>query len=193
MRVGSALGPLTLMPPQLASACALNVQFHILQLDGVYVADGQPLTFLPLPTPTGTEVADIARRTAERVEKLLRAHGRNLDPERGDAKPPKLQLEHPVLAACYDVVARDIAVTGDRHESLHAAGILACAERDEGARAQAWGARRAQAEPSTPASPRREAGGATQAARLIARIGMLPEPVPRQPHPPLEQLRLPFD
>ena len=31
------------------------------------------------------------------------------------------------------------------------------------------------------------------AARLMARMGMVPEPMPRQPHPPLEQLRLPFD
>ena len=96
------------------SALRLNVHYHILALDGVYVADAQSLRFLPLPTPKRAEVADIARRTAERVEKILRAHGRSLDPEQGDAEPMKLQLEHPVLAACYDAAARGIAVSGDR-------------------------------------------------------------------------------
>lgn len=47
-----------------------------------------PLVFLPLPTPTSAEVADVARRTAERIECILRAHGRSLDPQMQDDEPP---------------------------------------------------------------------------------------------------------
>ncbi len=66
----------------------------MLALDGVYIrrsSDG-PLVFCTLPTPTHAEVADIARRTADRIENAmsrqakshrhsLQAHGRSLDPE----------------------------------------------------------------------------------------------------------------
>src|SRR5512133_1549717 len=96
------------------SALRLDVHYHILALDGVCVADVQSLRFLPLPTPTRAEVTDIARRTANRIEKILRVHGRSLDPDQGgDAEPVKLQFEHPVLAACYDAAARGIAVSGE--------------------------------------------------------------------------------
>jgi len=101
------------------SAVRLNVHYHVLALDGVYVrqdpADpGSPLVFHALPTPTRAEVAEVARRTVLRVEKLLRAHGRSLDPEHRDGEPLELQLEHPALAACYDAAALGIAVSGDR-------------------------------------------------------------------------------
>jgi hypothetical protein len=50
----------------------LNVHAHVLALDGVYVRDEktEALAFRPLPTPTRSEVAEFARRTAERIEKL---------------------------------------------------------------------------------------------------------------------------
>lgn len=101
------------------SALRLNVHFHILALDGVYVRQDpgdarSQLIFHTLPTPTREQVANIARRTAQRVEKLLQARGRSLGPEPGEASPVKLQLEHPALAACYDVAGRGIAVSGDR-------------------------------------------------------------------------------
>jgi hypothetical protein len=59
------------------SGLRLNVHFHVLALDGVYVRDtsGAPV-FHALPAPTENEVADVARRTAERVHKLLVHHGR---------------------------------------------------------------------------------------------------------------------
>ncbi len=62
-------------------ALRLNVHYHVWALEGVHVADEHSLRFLPLPTPTRAEVADIARRTADRIEKILRAHGRSFDPE----------------------------------------------------------------------------------------------------------------
>jgi Putative transposase/Transposase zinc-binding domain len=101
------------------SALRLNVHFHILYLDGVYVRgcatdDGSPLSFHPLPTPTRDETADITRRIADRVELTLKKHGRSLEPEFADAAPTELQLEHPALAACYDAAAMGVAVSGER-------------------------------------------------------------------------------
>ena len=55
----------------------------------------------------------MTRRTADRVERLLQARGRSLDPQQSDAEPVE-QLEHPALAACYDAAALGIAVSGDR-------------------------------------------------------------------------------
>jgi hypothetical protein len=99
------------------SSLRLNVHFHVLVLDGVYVRDAttRTLDFHPLPTPTTAEVADVALRTAQRLDKLLRAQGRTLlRDEYSDPEPPALQLEHPALAACYDAASRGLAVSGDR-------------------------------------------------------------------------------
>ena len=94
----------------------LNVHAHVLALDGVYVRQGEggPLVFQPLPTPTRAEVADVARRTAERIETILRAHGRSLDPELCDDEPSPVCLDEPGLAACYAAAAQGVSVTGDR-------------------------------------------------------------------------------
>jgi hypothetical protein len=100
------------------SALRLNVHFHALVLDGVYVqADGDPrapLEFRELDTPTQADIAEVATRTAARVERILRAHGRTLDPELGDDTPPELALDEPGLAACYAAAAQGISVSGDR-------------------------------------------------------------------------------
>ena len=96
------------------SAVRLNVHYHVFALDGVYVredpSDAQsPLVFRALPTRARAEVAEVARRTAQRAQKLLQARGRSLDPEQSDAEPVELQLEHPALSACYDAAALGIA------------------------------------------------------------------------------------
>jgi hypothetical protein len=97
-------------------ALRLNVHYHLLVLDGVYVreADAGPLVFHALPTPTRAEVADVARRTAARIEKILRAHGRSLDPQMQDDEPHPLEVEQPGLAACYAAAARGVSVAGER-------------------------------------------------------------------------------
>jgi hypothetical protein len=101
------------------SALRLNVHFHILYLDGVYVLDNasrydSPLTFHGLPTPSRAETADIAGRIADRVEAILKKHGRNLDPDMTDSELTDVQLEHPALAACYGAAALGVEVGGDR-------------------------------------------------------------------------------
>lgn len=52
------------------SGLQLNVHFHVLALDGVYVRKepSAPLVFHPLPSPTVDEVTDFAKRTALRVK-----------------------------------------------------------------------------------------------------------------------------
>src|SRR5690606_36975722 len=89
------------------SAVRLNVHLHVLALDGVYVREDPdgPLVFRALPTPTHAEVADVARRTARRIERILEAHGRWLDPEMAGAEPHPLELDEPGLAACYRAAA----------------------------------------------------------------------------------------
>ncbi len=101
------------------SALRLNVHFHILYLDGVYVlGDGRrydsPLTFHDLPTPTRAETTEIASRIADRVEVILKKHGRSLHVDEADSEPTEVQLEHPALAACYDAAALGVEVGGDR-------------------------------------------------------------------------------
>jgi hypothetical protein len=98
------------------SALRLNVHFHVLALDGVYVRNDSTdaLVFHPLPAPTQAEVADVARRTAARIEQLLRKHGRSLDPELADDDPHSLDLDDPALAAGYAAAARGVGLTGDR-------------------------------------------------------------------------------
>ncbi len=67
-----------------------------------------------LDTPSHADIAEVASRTATRIEKILRAHGRSLDPELDDGSPPDLALDEPGLAACYAAAARGISVSGDR-------------------------------------------------------------------------------
>jgi hypothetical protein len=58
------------------SACRLDVHFHSIVLDGVYVEDaaGQPL-FRPLPAPTPAELAALVKAIVRRVERALRRRG----------------------------------------------------------------------------------------------------------------------
>jgi len=54
------------------SALRLNPHPHPLALDGVYVrGDDGELACHPLPAPSAEQVADVARRTAQRVGQLL--------------------------------------------------------------------------------------------------------------------------
>ncbi len=96
-------------------------------LDGVYVHENDdpcaPVEFRELDTPTHADIGGVAARTAARIEKILRAHGRSLDPELGDDTPPELALDdpwksptgdEPGLAACYAAAAQGLSVSGDR-------------------------------------------------------------------------------
>jgi Putative transposase/Transposase zinc-binding domain len=96
-------------------ALRLNVHLHVLALDGVHVRDAESgaLVFQELGSPSHAGVLDIARRTAERVDRLLRKSGRSLERE-GDEPVPELCSDEPGLASCYAAAAQGISVSGER-------------------------------------------------------------------------------
>jgi hypothetical protein len=96
-------------------ALRLNVHLHVLALDGVYVRDTESgaLVFEELGTPSHVEVLDVARRTAEGIDRLLRKSGRSLERE-GDEPVPELLSDEPSLASCYAAAAQGISVSGER-------------------------------------------------------------------------------
>jgi len=59
------------------------------------------------------EVLDVARRTAERIDRLLRERGRSLERD-GDEPEPELSFDEPRLASCYAAAAQGISVSGER-------------------------------------------------------------------------------
>jgi hypothetical protein len=71
--------------------------------------------FEELSAPSQADVLDVARRTAERIDKLLRANGRSLEPER-DEPAPELVRDEPGLAACCAAAAQGLGVSGERAE-----------------------------------------------------------------------------
>ena len=82
------------------SALRLNVHFHTLALDGVYVQEGDGLRFLRLPAPSDAEVHEVAERTAKRVAVILEKQGRTLE---GLSSDNDVEA---ALLACYDAAAR---------------------------------------------------------------------------------------
>jgi hypothetical protein len=95
------------------SALRLNVHFHVLALDGVYVEQEGQLRFHPLGPPTKDDVEAVARRTADKAEQLLRASGRTLDGS-GEAEPEDdLAEEHPALSACYAAATQGMRLLSD--------------------------------------------------------------------------------
>jgi hypothetical protein len=58
-------------------------------------------------------VLEVARRSAERIDRLLRKSGRSLEPEAGEPLP-ELLFDEPGLAACYTAAAQGIGVSGER-------------------------------------------------------------------------------
>ncbi|MCP4387074.1 MAG: transposase [Gammaproteobacteria bacterium] len=89
------------------SALRLNVHFHTLALDGVYVkgADGEP-HFHALDAPSTEEVAQVAAWTHAGILKR-----RGTDCELVDDIDPVMD-EHPALASCYSASANDTQLLG---------------------------------------------------------------------------------
>ena len=83
-----------------SSSLNLNVHFHMLLLDGVYVADpggGEP-RWVPVPAPTTDEVQQLVRVVAKAVEKWLCDNGYGDDDDLDANVDPDDQLG-PMLAA----------------------------------------------------------------------------------------------
>ena len=105
------------------SALRLNVHFHTLALDGVYVrGDDGELELFETGEPTAAEVADVARRTAKRVTNVLARHGRSARAILGydtsddgyDDDTDPLQEQQLALASCYGAAARGTTLFGGR-------------------------------------------------------------------------------
>lgn len=93
------------------SSLRLNVHFHCLALDGVYVRDaaGQ-LCFHALPRPTASEVAEVSRWTYEGITRALARRGRSLDGF--DDTVDEFADEQPALASCYSASVSDRQLLG---------------------------------------------------------------------------------
>jgi hypothetical protein len=97
------------------SALPLNVHFHSLFLDGVYVrGDDGELDFHELDEPTPEQVAAVAERTAKRVIKLLEKAGKHLDSELHDDETDEFVMRQPALASLYAAAARGVDLSSDR-------------------------------------------------------------------------------
>jgi hypothetical protein len=69
------------------SSLNLHVHFHMLVLDGVYAREGDALSFVPAPTPTHAELADMVVRIHARVMKWLARRGLLRDPDASNDTP----------------------------------------------------------------------------------------------------------
>lgn len=97
------------------SALWLNVHFHSLFLDGVFVReDDGALEFHELDEPSPEQVAEVAARTAKRVIKLLEKAGKSLDSELSDDEAEEFVMRQPALASLYAAAARGVDLSGDR-------------------------------------------------------------------------------
>ena len=79
--VGGRCGGVTVVQ-RFGSACELNVHFHTLIFDGVYVdgdSTGRP-EFRPLPAPTTSELAGVTRAVVRKVRRALSRAGLLDDP-----------------------------------------------------------------------------------------------------------------
>jgi hypothetical protein len=97
------------------SALRLNVHFHVIVLDGVYVRspDSGELVFHALAAPSSEENSEVAARTAQRVQKVLARHGRTLDGS-GESDAAEPLGEQLALAALCGAAGAGHDLTGDR-------------------------------------------------------------------------------
>ena len=98
-------------------ALRLNVHFHTLALDGIYlVHEKGEVVFRHVAPPSDAEVASVADRVHLRVARLLerRGLGPNADPEEADT----LQRDQPLLAQLYGASVSGRVATGPRAGQL---------------------------------------------------------------------------
>jgi hypothetical protein len=69
-------GAVTLVQ-RFGSALNLNIHFHMLFLDGIYIGgtNGLPIRFRQVKAPTGSELTELARKIASRVGRYLERQG----------------------------------------------------------------------------------------------------------------------
>ena len=94
-------------------ALNLNVHFHTLALDGIYVADEEGnLTFRRVAPPSDAEVARVADRVSRRVARLLERRG--LGPQTSGDECDLLSQRQPLLAELYGASISGRVLAGPR-------------------------------------------------------------------------------
>ena len=97
------------------SGLRLNLHYHVLTLDGVYIPEhldstGRP-TFFGMPAPTDEDVLDVALRTRKKVLELLSAEGFDLEYGCPD---DRLAEDEPLLAEASKGAIMNMTATGPR-------------------------------------------------------------------------------
>jgi hypothetical protein len=98
------------------SAINLNVHFHTLAIQGVFIAepDGS-CRFVPSPAPTDVEVERLLASIRRRIVRLARYRGIELEQPSGEVHPTdELALESPVLAEISGASVLGRVATGPR-------------------------------------------------------------------------------
>lgn len=103
------------------SAAKLNLHYHTIALDGVYVtAPGDaasPLRFIATPAPTTADVSAVAWATCLGTMELLKARGLALDADLTDLDPAAGQgelLHDPMLGQCAAASMMGVVLLGPR-------------------------------------------------------------------------------
>src|SRR5690606_12040080 len=110
------------------SALRLNVHLHVLVLDGVYLREpDEPLGFHQLAEPSAEDVANVAERTARRIQQLLDKLGLRPYPALCASEDEQRQLweaaaladsqtteDHPALLACYSAATQGLDLFAER-------------------------------------------------------------------------------
>jgi Putative transposase len=81
------------------STLNLNVHFHTLAVQGVFVDDGRGgLRFVPNPEPSQAEVETLLLTIARRITRLVARHGIDLERPQAEDRVDELASESPLLA-----------------------------------------------------------------------------------------------
>jgi hypothetical protein len=97
-----------------SSHLALNVHFHTLATDGVFVVEeGGSVRFCPLPAPSDEEVTEVAWKTCQRVRALLIRRGL-WEEDTNELGEDPLAESDPGLAQLYQASVRGVLSLGPR-------------------------------------------------------------------------------
>ena len=89
-------------------ALRLNLHYHLLSIDGVYAADEKnEIHFIPVAPPSDKEVARVAERIAQRIERLMIRCGMT-------EKDEEFSNKQPLLAELYGASVSGRVATGPK-------------------------------------------------------------------------------
>lgn len=99
-----------------SSHLALNIHFHALVTDGVFVREpGEPAVFRELPPPSDAEVTEVAWDTCRRTRDILIRRGLWQDDDLDQARDEPPNAPEPGLAAIYQASIRGVLSLGPRY------------------------------------------------------------------------------